>query len=88
MQSSQLLTVEEAARRLGVSRATIERHIRDGEFGTINVGRGSLRPHIRLLEEELEDFVARRYQKHVPAIHLATRPSAAHPSEEYDILKM
>lgn len=88
MTTTTLVTIGEAARRLSVSRSTIERHIRDGELGTINVGKGTLRPHIRLIEGELEDFVARRYQKQPQTFDGTFSAKLDDTVEEYDILTM
>lgn len=85
MSHENLMTISAAARRLGVSRATILRHIADGEFGTVDVGRGSVRKHLRLCSRELEDFVHRRWERHQPFNLSYRRSSRMHAGSEYDI---
>jgi len=51
-----LLTAEEAARFLAVSVSTLERLVRDGELGSIRVGKRS----IRYSKNDLNEFIATR----------------------------
>jgi excisionase family DNA binding protein len=55
--SDKLLTVEEAAERLGVRARTIQDLARRGDLVTIFIGDGRLR---RIREEDLRAFVASR----------------------------
>lgn len=50
-----LLTVEEAARRLGIGRSLAWRLVRDGELPSVRLGR-----LVRVPERALEDWLKRR----------------------------
>ncbi|MGH6672188.1 MAG: helix-turn-helix domain-containing protein [Xanthobacteraceae bacterium] len=51
-----LLTVHEAAERLGVSEKTLRGHIRSGRLGYINVGLGDNRKSYRIAESAIDAF--------------------------------
>ncbi len=51
----QLLTLEEAAKRLRLSRKTLERYIKRGELRVVRFGAS-----VRITERELAAFVASR----------------------------
>ncbi len=53
-------TLQEAADRLGISLRQAEMHVADGSLTAVNVGRGSLRRDLRILDEDLDRFVAAR----------------------------
>jgi len=57
-----LLTVEEAARRLGLGRTTVYGLIRDGELHSVRIGRAR-----RIPAEALTDLVQRRTGRHAHA---------------------
>lgn len=54
---SQLLTKDEAAKRLGVSRSTVDRLVRSRELPSVKLG-GSRRAPRRIRPVDLEQFVA------------------------------
>ena len=51
-------TLEEVAKRLKVSRRTVNRWIEDGELTAIKFAPG--RGHVRVAESDLKDFLERR----------------------------
>lgn len=55
---TQLLTVPAAAERLSVSRTHIYRLIAAGELRSVEVKASGKRPKTRVLEEDLESFIA------------------------------
>jgi excisionase family DNA binding protein len=66
-----LLTLEEAARLLGVSKITLRRWTRAGSLGCVRVGERGDR---RFRREDLEDYVAVRVRtsmtEHPQVVHL------------------
>jgi excisionase family DNA binding protein len=61
-----LLTLAEAARRLGMSVKTLRAHAHDGDIRYVNVGRGKERESMRFPPRDLEDFIAARSQTKAP----------------------
>jgi len=59
-QTDRLLTVADAAERLGIAVAVVLAHIRAGRLRASNVGLGSVRPRWRIRGEDLEEFLAAR----------------------------
>ena len=53
-----LLTVKEAAERMGLSEVTIRRYVRDGDLKAVIVGKRS----VRIPEEEVERLSCREYE--------------------------
>lgn len=61
MNEIQLITVPEAARRLGVSRATAYRLVAAGELQVVDLSRkGALRPMLRVRTDHLMELIQRR----------------------------
>jgi excisionase family DNA binding protein len=57
----ELVTIEEAGRRLGVSRSSAYRLMRDGELPVVDMARkGSSRPKLRVRVDRLIELVERR----------------------------
>ena len=54
--ANSLLTVEQAADRLGISVKTLRGHIRNGRLRYVNVGLGEFLPRYRLEESDLIEF--------------------------------
>lgn len=54
------LTLNDVAERLGVSLRHVQAHVDDGNLVAVNVGRGTTRRDLRVLEEDLEGFLLRR----------------------------
>lgn len=52
-------TLREVAERLGISLRQVQAHVADGRLVTVNVGRGLERKDLRVLDDDLEDFVRR-----------------------------
>lgn len=57
--SEQLLTLNEVAERLRVSRSAVERWVRSGELPSYKLGEGRTAPR-RVSEGDLSSFVAKR----------------------------
>ncbi|WP_060847069.1 helix-turn-helix domain-containing protein [Methylobacterium aquaticum] len=55
-----VFTVRETAERLGISPRQVEMHIADGTLAAVDVGRGSARRDLRILDEDLDRFVEAR----------------------------
>lgn len=55
-----LLTPDEAAKALGMSRRTLDEHTRNGEISYINIGRGLKRKRAKYDPVDLERFKERR----------------------------
>ena len=55
---TQLLTLNDASDRLGISPDAVLTHVRAGRLRGINVGNGSRRPRWRITEDALEQFIA------------------------------
>jgi excisionase family DNA binding protein len=53
-------TLEEVAEKLGISKRQVQDHVRDRTLVAIDVGRGSARRDLRVLDEDLEGFALRR----------------------------
>ncbi|WP_201834930.1 helix-turn-helix domain-containing protein [Microvirga zambiensis] len=53
-------TVPEVAEKLAISPRQVQAHIDDGSLPAVNVGRGSDRHDLRILDDDLEAFVRRR----------------------------
>lgn len=69
-------TLQEAADRLGISLRQAEMHVADGSLAAVNVGRGSLRRDLRILDEDLDRFVAARKVAPVRSAAPVPRPAA------------
>ena len=59
-------TVAEVAKKLSLSSDQVMKHINDHSLVAVNVGRGSERRDLRILDEDLEGFVRRRRTGAVP----------------------
>lgn len=59
-------TVAEVAKKLVLSADQVMKHINDHSLVAVNVGRGSERRDLRILDEDLEGFVRRRRTGAVP----------------------
>lgn len=57
---SDLLRLEDAAARLGVSRATVQSYIKSGKLKAVKVGRG-----IRIRESDFQEFIEGRESKEI-----------------------
>lgn len=62
-----VFTIAEAAERLGISVSEAYQHVDDGSLSAFRVGRGSVRRHLRVTDDDLERFV--RDRRVGPAIH-------------------
>lgn len=69
--SAKVVSVDEAAKLLGVNRMTVYRRIADGDIPTTNIGRRGGRPRLRI---HLSDLIA--YQQ-AGAIPVPRRRGAA-----------
>lgn len=58
--ASQLLTLDQVAERMAVSRNTVERLVESGELKAIDIHCSGRRPRLRVLETELAAFYKRR----------------------------
>ena len=80
-----LLHPAEAAAHLGVSRATIDRHIAAGDISAIDSGLGIKRRRLRIEPSELERFKdARRWQ--LPSTKLPEPTATISGGTGYDFL--
>ena len=59
----QLLTMEEAARELGVCTDTLREHVRHGEIPFISMGRGEKRKRRLFHPADLQAFIAARRER-------------------------
>ena len=55
-----VFTLRQIAEALGISHRQVQAHVDDGSLVAVNVGRGGERRDLRVLERDLEGFVARR----------------------------
>lgn len=53
-------TLADVAETLGISLRQVQAHVADGSLAAFNVGRGTDRRDLRVLEEELDDFARKR----------------------------
>lgn len=60
--ASELLTPEEAAKKLKVTAEQVRALIRNGRLPAINLGTGKKRPLYRITRQDLEDFLTDHYQ--------------------------
>lgn len=56
----QLLRLEDAADRLGISRDSVERLIASGDLAAVDIRAGGNRPRLRVAETDLAAFIAAR----------------------------
>ncbi len=70
-------TVAEVAKKLSLSSDQVMKHINDHNLIAVNVGRGSERRILRILDEDLEGFVRRRRTGAVPPEPRAVRTKAS-----------
>jgi len=54
------LTLQDIAERLNISLRQVQAHVDDGSLVAVNVGRGTVRRDLRVLENDLEGFLLRR----------------------------
>ncbi len=54
------LSIDEAARVIGISRDTLRRMVYDGELPAFRAGRGKLRSKILIRRQAVVDFMAKR----------------------------
>lgn len=59
-------TLAEVAEKLGISLRQVQAHIDDRNLIAVNVGRGTERRDLRVLDEDLEGFMRRRRTGAVP----------------------
>jgi len=69
-----LLTPDEAAKRLKVTAEQVRSLIRKGQLAAINVGTGPKRPLYRITSQALHDFLAQRWRPGPVVRRLAKRP--------------
>ncbi|MEN3230228.1 helix-turn-helix domain-containing protein [Methylorubrum rhodesianum] len=54
------LSLGEVAEMLGLSVRQVQHHVDDGSLVAVNLGRGSVRKDLRVLDADLQGFLARR----------------------------
>ncbi|PXW61482.1 helix-turn-helix domain-containing protein [Methylobacterium sp. B4] len=76
-----VFSVAEAARKLGISTSETYHLIQDGSLSAFEIGRGSVRRHLRVTDEDLDRFVAaRRVVPLLPATVTRRAPSGRPPA--------
>ncbi len=54
------MRIAEVAEKLGLSVRQVQNHVDDGSLVAVNLGRGSVRKDLRILDADLEGFLVRR----------------------------
>jgi hypothetical protein len=68
-----LMTMGEAAARLGFSVKTLQGHIASGALRYVVVGHGSKRPRKMFTDADIQDFIANQSRKDIPCLSTASR---------------
>jgi excisionase family DNA binding protein len=68
-----LLTMAEAAAKLGCSTKTLNSHVADGELGYVTLGRGKARPRKLFVPADLDAFISAQKRKGTPCPSLESR---------------
>lgn len=54
------MSIAEVAEKLGLSVRQVQNHVDDGSLVAVNLGRGSIRKDLRILDADLQGFLVRR----------------------------
>lgn len=73
-------TLDEVAQKLGISKRQVFEHIRDRNLVVVDVGRGSTRRDLRVLDDDLEGFARRRRVGPAAAPVVVAQPPRKKPS--------
>ncbi|WP_454917095.1 helix-turn-helix domain-containing protein [Xanthobacter sediminis] len=74
-QQPHLLSPDEAARYLGISKSTFLAHVRHGDIAFISVGRGTKNKRRKFLIADLDEFIAQRREREAPMLHSTQQPA-------------
>jgi hypothetical protein len=75
-----LLTMAQAAARLGITIEQVKAHVDDGALRYVNVGRGKKRPRYRFTPVDLDEFIANRTMQEQPCRSIAPKRTEASTS--------
>jgi excisionase family DNA binding protein len=75
-----LLTMGEAAARLGITTAQVKAHVDDGGLRFVNVGRGTEKPRYRFTPSDLDQFILSRTGEHHTCRSIAPKRTEASTS--------
>lgn len=75
-------TVPEVAEKLAISPRQVQAHIDDGSLPAVDVGRGTDRRDLRILDEDLEEFLRRRKLVQAPSPGPRMRGTSRPPADQ------